>query len=622
MGEHHSSKKLDSPNPRVRSTLEQSPIDQEMERTIPKSVAADLQRWRERMLNILLGIVIAGGCFVLIPSLIEVIQDPEQIVVEWPFFVAYAVAVMIFFMREFDYYLRLTIPVIIIYLAGILTVRATGVAGPGIWYLLLGPVLLFPLGGWRIGLSALVFSALVYVGFGVAHYQGWMAFQIPDPTDIEALLYFGMTYFLILVLIGIAQGMFNRAQEETLRTVGQRAEVLETSRQQSQRRADELASANRQLQRQTQQFNIVADVWEATRGIATLEAFLDHVVESIHQRLVDMGVVSVRVYMYDAALIKDRRGGAGRHLRLRAVSETVDASEVGDDVSLIGALSSEQRIPSLVSAVLYSQAARLSHINQKGMKQLALPLRFQPATSDTAQLDRNSEAVRGLRAEGVLFLQSSNPEAFHEADLDVWQVLADQLSIAIQNTFLLQQAQRQVREMQRLYQRYDQEIWQREGEQFKIFRYAEGEVSEEIEMVQPSGAMHTAVRDRHLIVDQEAQSGVARITVPITVRDAVIGVMNIEKSGERAQWSESQVDLVRMVNEQLELALDSARLFESTQMRAARERLVGDISSQMRTSVNLEDMLRTAVRELGQRLSLDEVVLELMTESGDRSNGG
>ena len=609
MSEHHISKMPDSPHSRTRP--------------MPEPAAADLQRRRQKMLNLLLGIAVVGGFFTLIPSLTKIVQDPGQIVSEWLFLFAYAVVVMAFLMREIDYHVRLAVPVIAVYLSGGLSVRASGVAGPGVWYLLLGPVLLFPLGGWRMGLSGLVFSALIYVGFGIAHYQGWMTFQTPAPTNLGSLLYFGAIYFLVLLLIGVAQGRFNRAQEETLQTAWQRAAALKESRQQSQRRADELASANRRLQRQSRQFIIAAEVLEATRGITTLGAFLDHVVASVHQRLDDMGVVIVRIYMYEDVLLEDRQARSGRRLRLRAVSEDADASEVSDDVSLLGALSGEQRIPSLVSAVLYSQAPRLSQIGQKGTKQLALPLRFQPAASDIAPGDRESEEIgRGLRAEGVIFLQSTEPEAFREADLDVWQVLADQLSIAIQNISLLQQAQRQIHEMQRLYQRYDQEIWQREGEQRRVFRYAQGEISEEIEKAPPSGAMRTAVRDRHLVVDQDAQSGVARITVPVTVRDAVIGVMNIEKSGESAQWSESQVDLVRMINEQLELALDSARLFEDTQMRAARERLVGDLSSQMRNSVNLEDMLRTAVQELGQRLSLDEVVLELMTEPSGRSNDG
>ena len=609
MSEHHISKMPDSPHSRTRP--------------MPEPAAADLQRRRQKMLNLLLGIAVVGGFFTLIPSLTKIVQDPGQIVSEWLFLFAYAVVVMAFLMRDIDYHVRLAVPVIAVYLSGGLIVRASGVAGPGVWYLLLGPVLLFPLGGWRMGLSGLVFSALIYVGFGITHYQGWMTFQTPDPTNLGSLLYFGAIYFLVLLLIGVAQGRFNRAQEETLQTAWQRAAALKESRQQSQRRADELASANRRLQRQSRQFIIAAEVLEATRGITTLGAFLDHVVASVHQRLDDMGVVIVRIYMYEDVLLEDRQARSGRRLRLRAVSEDADASEVSDDVSLLGALSGEQRIPSLVSAVLYSQAPRLSQIGQKGTKQLALPLRFQPAASDIAPGDRESEEIgRGLRAEGVIFLQSTEPEAFREADLDVWQVLADQLSIAIQNISLLQQAQRQIHEMQRLYQRYDQEIWQREGEQRRVFRYAQGEISEEIEKAPPSGAMRTAVRDRHLVVDQDAQSGVARITVPVTVRDAVIGVMNIEKSGESAQWSESQVDLVRMINEQLELALDSARLFEDTQMRAARERLVGDLSSQMRNSVNLEDMLRTAVQELGQRLSLDEVVLELMTEPSGRSNDG
>ena len=600
MSERHIAEIAESPKPRVRPGP-----------TPPMSelAVADLQRRRQQVLNLLLGIAVVGGLFVLIPSLINVVQDPGQILVEWPYFIAYAVVVMAFLMRDFDYHLRLAVPVIATYLAGILIVRASGVAGPGVWYLLLGPVLLFPLGGWRVGFFALVFSALVYLGYGVIHYQGWVALQLPDPTNLSSLLYFGAMYFLVLSLIGAAQGMFNRAQEETLQTAWQRAEALETSRQQSQRRAEELASANRQLQRQSRQFIIAAEVLAATRGITTLETFLDHVVDLIHQRLADMGVTSVGLYMYETALSAEPQTDIGQRLRLRAVSEDGDTSEV-----------SERRIPSLVSTVLYSQAGRISREGQKGIKQLALPLHLH------LHVERESQdTLDSLRAEGVLFLQSTASEAFREEDMDVWQVLGDQLSIAIQNLFLLQQARGQVREMQRRYQRYDQEIWQREAGQRKVFRYAQGEIvedeDEDVESAGPSGATRAAIRDRRLVVDQDAQHQVARITVPITVRDAVIGVMHIEKSGARARWSESQVDLVRMINEQLELALDSARLFESTQMRAARERLVGDISSQMRASANLEDMLRTAVQELGQRLSLDEVVLEMMAEPSGQSHG-
>ncbi|MFP4393697.1 MAG: hypothetical protein ACLFTI_00395 [Anaerolineales bacterium] len=620
MSEHHIAEIAESPNPRVRPGP-----------TPPMSelAVADLQRRRQQVLNLLLGIVVVGGFFVFLPFMMEIVQDPGRILAEWPYFVIYAVVVMAFLMRTLHYHLRLAVLVTVVYLFGALNVQAAGVAGPGVWYLLVGPALLFSLGGWRAGFFALAFSALVYVGLGVAHYQGWMSFQLPDPTELGSLLSFSAMYFLTLAFIGVAQGMFNRAQEATLQTAWQRAEALETSRQQSQRQADELASVNRQLQRQLRQFIIAAEVLAATRGITTLETFLDHVVDLIHQRLADMGVTSVGLYMYETALTAEPQTGMGQRLRLRAVSEDGDTSEV-----------SEHRIPSLVNTVLYSQVGRISRESQKGIKQLALPLRLhlhlhphvplhdQPAASEAEQAARASQNVRqGLRAAGVLFLQSAAPEAFHAEDLDVWQVLADQLSIAIQNISLLQQTQHQVRELQRRYQRYDQEIWQREVGRRKVFRYAQGEVIEdedgdgEVESAELSRATRAAVRERRLVIDREAQDGVARITVPITMRDAVIGVMHIEKSGARARWSESQVDLVRMINEQLELALDSARLFESTQMRAARERLVGDISSQMRAAVNLEDMLRTAVQELGQRLSLDEVVLEMMAEPSGQSHG-
>lgn len=606
MSEHHISETPESLHPRARP---EPPL------AMLESETSDLQRRRQRALNLSLGIAVVGGLSVLIPSLMRMMQDPGQVLVEWPMLIAYAVVVGAFVMRQLDYYLRLAVLVVAVYLFGSLSVQVSGVTGPGVWYLLLGPALLFPLGGWRIGLFALVFSALVYVGLGVTHYQGWMSMQLPDPTEIGSLLYFGAMYLLVLLLIGAAQGIFNRAQEETLQAARQRVAMLQESRQQSQRQVDELASANHRLQRQSRQFHIAAEVVAATRGITTLDALSDRVVELIHHRLADMDVTSVGLYMYEGARSAEQRADTGHRLRLRAVSEKGDASS--RDASL-----REQRVPTVVSKALYTQAARIARDPQNGARQLALPLRFWQmavASDSSPSAGASGDGGRGLRAEGAIFLQSTAPEAFREVDLDVWQVLADQLAGAFQNVLLLQQARRQVREMQRLYQVYDQEIWQREAEQRKVFRYAQGETDEDVESEASSEAMRQAVRDRRLVVDQDAREGRAHITVPVTVRDAVVGVMHIEKSGARARWSESQVDLVRMINEQLELALDSARLFEDTQKRAARERLVGDISSQMRAATNLEDMLRTAVQELGQRLALDEVVLELRPDPGAQS---
>ena len=74
--------------------------------------------------------------------------------------------------------------------------------------------------------------------------------------------------------------------------------------------------------------------------------------------------------------------------------------------------------------------------------------------------------------------------------------------------------------------------------------------------------------------------------------------------------------------EQLGLALESARLYQETQRRAAREQLVGEIGSRVRETLDLETMLKTTVQEVRQALDLPEVVVRLTAQPTRRSNNG
>ena len=66
--------------------------------------------------------------------------------------------------------------------------------------------------------------------------------------------------------------------------------------------------------------------------------------------------------------------------------------------------------------------------------------------------------------------------------------------------------------------------------------------------------------------------------------------------------------------ERTALALENARLVESAQRRAARERAIGEISGKIGAVSNLEAILQTAVEELGRKIgSTAEVTLELET---------
>ena len=64
---------------------------------------------------------------------------------------------------------------------------------------------------------------------------------------------------------------------------------------------------------------------------------------------------------------------------------------------------------------------------------------------------------------------------------------------------------------------------------------------------------------------------------------------------------------------QVGLALENARLLEDTQRRAEREQLVGQMTAQFTRSLDMDAVLRTAVRELGQLPQVAEVAVHVVS---------
>ena len=71
------------------------------------------------------------------------------------------------------------------------------------------------------------------------------------------------------------------------------------------------------------------------------------------------------------------------------------------------------------------------------------------------------------------------------------------------------------------------------------------------------------------------------------------------------------MELAQEVGDQIGLALESARLLEEAQRRAARDRLLAEITARVRASMDPEAILRAAVQELGAALGADRVYAQL-----------
>jgi GAF domain-containing protein len=101
------------------------------------------------------------------------------------------------------------------------------------------------------------------------------------------------------------------------------------------------------------------------------------------------------------------------------------------------------------------------------------------------------------------------------------------------------------------------------------------------------------------------------LAVPIKVRGEVVGVLDTHKPAGAGEWAGKEIALLETLADQLGQALESARLHRDTQLRAAREGLLGEISDRMQRAPDVERLIQTAVREVAAALGASGVFVQL-----------
>ncbi len=209
--------------------------------------------------------------------------------------------------------------------------------------------------------------------------------------------------------------------------------------------------------------------------------------------------------------------------------------------------------------------------------------------------------VRG-EAIGVLEVRCSRVAAFPRHVLVMMKGIARRVSFMLDNVRLYEEVERYRRELQRLYGEVLAETWQAllSGMGLLGYRYLDEVGVEPVQQWSPE--MEEAIKHdttlRFWVGEDE------RIVVPLHARGLTVGVVAAQRRGGwTSQWLETFLQLVA----HLETALESAILFTESQMRAARERALGELSSQFAQAFDVEVLLENAVRELGRRFSLDDV---------------
>jgi GAF domain-containing protein len=252
----------------------------------------------------------------------------------------------------------------------------------------------------------------------------------------------------------------------------------------------------------------------------------------------------------------------------------------------------------------------VGYVVQRGESRVALDVGEDAVYFDNPDLpETRSEMALPLRARGeiigALDVQSVEAGAFSQEDVAVLQTLADQVALAISNARLFTQAQEGLEAQRQAYGLMSRQAWQELLQtQPDLGTQRDGHGRRDIDPA-------SDLRGSGNLAGLTAQRSDGLYAVPIQVHGGVIGIIEAHRPADAPRWTSEQIALLEMLSEQLGVALESARLYQDAQRRAAEDRLVGEITARMRETLDVDTVLRTAVREIGTAMGIPRIEVRL-----------
>jgi GAF domain-containing protein len=439
--------------------------------------------------------------------------------------------------------------------------------------------------GKRATVVTLPFAMLAVVLLGTLDMLGMTTTIIAARTGIDDIVIINTLLIassgILNLLIGRLNQAVERSRENEIAQIKANADlkVLQiTLEQHVTERTIELEEANRRNKQRAQQFEAITLVGNAISSIRSLEELLPKITELISQQF---EYYHVGIFLNDAnnanAVLSVANSEGGKQMILRG-----HQLKIGEQGIVGYAISSAQaRIALDVGKdAVYFGNPELPDTHSE----MALPLKI------------------GDTVVGALDVQSKEASAFTEDDTSVLSLLADQVSMAIENARLFDQTRRSLAESEALYRQYIRQAWNRLPKEQNLvgFRYN----------TRGTSPIEAGLQSKTIQNNEERPEKMSSpcISVPLVIRGETIGTLSVQIPDEKS-INDDQLDLVNAVAERVALSAENARLFEETTRRAERERLVSDITVKIRGTNDPDAMIKIALEELKQALGATKVQL-------------
>lgn len=112
----------------------------------------------------------------------------------------------------------------------------------------------------------------------------------------------------------------------------------------------------------------------------------------------------------------------------------------------------------------------------------------------------------------------------------------------------------------------------------------------------------------------------SELAVPLIARGQLLGVLDVQ-ADETGFFTQETLSVLELLAGQIATALSNAQLYDVAERTSRHERALGAIDRRIQNAVDVDDILQTAVRELGKALRVPYTAIELQLDDDENSNG-
>jgi PAS domain S-box-containing protein len=312
----------------------------------------------------------------------------------------------------------------------------------------------------------------------------------------------------------------------------------------------------------TRNIEIAAEIGREAAQLRNIDELLQRAVNAIRERF---NFYHAQVFLVDDArqfaVLHTSTGEAGQQMlamnhKLALGSDSVVGQTIERGRTLITLDTQKSEVPHRFNALLPMTRS-----------EMALPLR----AADTVI--------------GALDIQSVEPDAFDQEDVQIFQLLADQIAIAIDNARLIDESEQRLQQVNDLNLKLTRAGW-----------------TEFLEEENPQDLAFGYDLSKVTAVSESSQDGM--VSAEIKVRGMTVGSLSVEESAD-ALLSEDDRIVLQTVADRVALAIENARLIEQSQQAASKIERLYDVSRSLGGAVDLDAVYRIVTEYLSAFEAVD-----------------